>query len=266
MQARTVWIASAVAVVGAGLQWFAMMRFEERVSGGAPLGVVVAARDLTAGESLSAELLAVREIPSAYVDLRHIPVADSNTLIGESLGVAVRGGEALLWSDLQLDPTRDADLSDRVRPGMRAVTVSAGRDGGIAEMLRPGDRVDLLSVAGGVTDERGAPTRMTRILLQNALVLAVGGSLSTTASGRHTGSDRRVTLSVTPADAQRVAEAQSQGQLTLTLRHPDDVEVLGDQVQATAQRDSSSPRDSSPPSLFGVAQKPRDRKGIEHVN
>lgn len=244
-------------MVGAGLQWFGMKRFEARVSGGVPLGVVVAARDLAVGEALSAELLAVREIPSAYVDLRHIPVADTNTLIGESLGVAVRGGEALLWSDLQLDPTRDADLSDRVRPGMRAVTVSAGRDAGISEMLRPGDRVDVLSVAGGAAAGAGPATRL---LLQNALVLAVGGNLSTGKGARQTGSDRRVTLSVTPQDARRVAQAQGQGQLTLTLRHPDDVEVLDDDQQAAV------PGASSPSSLFGSALKLRDGKGIEHVN
>jgi len=237
MKQRALTAAVVAVIVGTALQVVYMRRFEQKVSGGVPVGVVVAARDLSAGQELTADLLGSRQIPSAYVDLRHIRGQDTEALLGESLSTAVRSGESLLWSDLQMDPTRAADLATRVRPGMRAVTLHAAGDPAFADLLRPGDRVDVL-LSSAAVDAPSANAGWTETLLQNVLVLAVGSDVGVRAAERsnvHRGI-RQVTVSVSPAGAQVVAQAQLRGRLTLTLRNPDDAALVSD-VERVLARD-----------------------------
>ncbi len=240
------------------MQWFYMSRFEARVSGGAPAGVLVAARDLQAGESITADVLGVRQIPSAYVELRHILVKDTDVLLGETLSTAIRGGEALLWSDLQLDPTRDAELAMRIRPGMRAITLNAVRDSGLTELLQPGDRVDVL--LSSASEAFGRSDAWTRTLLQNVLVLAVGSELRARGDNKdRSARDRRVTVSVTPGDAQRLAQAETLGRISLALRHPDDALTSDGLERVSAQDILALP--ITPP-----VTRQRSTQEIEHVD
>ena len=72
--------------------------------------------------------------------------------------------------------------------------------------------------------------RVTLPLLQNVLVLAVGRDLGAQeVSAQRRDVDRRfneVTLSVTVEQAQIVTYAAQAGTLTLTLRNPDDIQIL----------------------------------------
>lgn len=235
MKHSTVIAAVVAVVVGVALQVVYMRRFEAEVSGGVPLTVVVAASDLHAGDTLTTAMLSARKIPSAYVDLRHIRARDNDSLLGETLSTAVRAGESLLWSDLQMDPTRSADLAARVRPGMRAVTLHAGGDQGFAELLRPGDRVDVL-LSSTTVDPMARGGGSTTTLLENVLVLAVGTDLGTrVTSGKNLQRGaRHVTVSASPAGAQRLAQAQQHGRLTLTLRNPDDAVLVQEVERASS--------------------------------
>lgn len=265
MKHKTLAAAVAAIVVGTALQLVYMRRFEAEVSGGDPLGVTVVARDVHAGDTLSADMLGTRQVPSAYVDLRNIRTQDRDALIGETLATAVRAGESLLWSDLLMDPTRDADLAARVRPGMRAVTLHAGGDAAFAELLRPGDRVDVLLSSSG--DGAARVEGRTQTLLQNVLVLAVGADVGARVMDRskvHRVA-RQVTVSVTPAGAQILTQAQLQGRLTLTLRNPDDAVLLTDAERA-AEPDAIShvrPSASVVTGRSGVAT--RAIKEVDHV-
>lgn len=268
MKHRTLVVATVATVVGVVLQLFYMKRFEAEVSGGSPVSVLVAARDLEPGEVLTKEHLGVRQIPTAYVELRNIRVDDSDTLLGERVAAHVRSGETLLWSDLQLDAARDADLATRIRPGMRAVTLQAGGERGFGEMLRPGDRVDVL-VSGNNADAMSAMTRggpRTETLLQNVLVLAVGTDIGGGTAGKSLARrTNRVTVSVTPSDAEKVAQAEQRGHLTLTLRNPDDAIVVEAQDAHGAGVLSAGADISPAASALVRALSAHGSKGIEHV-
>ena len=62
-----------VAGVGVGLLFFYMRRYEHEVSGGTPVDVLMVTSDLSVGEPLTADRMAVRQIPQLYVEDRHVP-------------------------------------------------------------------------------------------------------------------------------------------------------------------------------------------------
>jgi pilus assembly protein CpaB len=89
-------------------------------------------------------------------------------------------------------------------------------------LMRPGDRVDVLLTKAKPDSEAKV---VTVPLLQNLLVLAVGSSFG--AAGEEVssvGSDS-VTLLVTIDQASLLAQARSDGELSLVLRNEDDLEI-----------------------------------------
>jgi pilus assembly protein CpaB len=173
----------------------------------------VTTRDLALGETVTRAVLDVKELPEAYVEERHIPAADFERVLGAHVTTALTGGGPLLWTDL--DMLQDGrTLSSLVRVGMRAF-VLPDRDVSFDGLLRPGDRVDvLLSPAD--------PNALAKTLLENVLVLTVGGKLGQDESDAEQAAGR-VTLSVTPAQAELLAPQEGEGSLRLALRNPQDI-------------------------------------------
>jgi pilus assembly protein CpaB len=116
---------------------------------------------------------------------------------------------------------------------MRAVTIPVDSSSSFGGLVRPGDRVDVLFSA-----RENAVGKLVA-LLQNVLILAVGQNLGA-AAGPQGGSppsshSNQVTLSVTLEQAQILAYAKERGQLTLTLRNPDDIVITKDMPETTAE-------------------------------
>ncbi len=102
---------------------------------------------------------------------------------------------------------------------MRAISVKVNDVIGVAGFVAPGNRVDL------VVTIRRQDDSMTRTVASNVQVLTAG----TRQQQGKTESDGKnettvVTLVVTPEDAERIALAQSEGQIMLVLRNPLDNE------------------------------------------
>ncbi len=117
-----------------------------------------------------------------------------------------------------------AGLSPTIKPGMRAISIRVNEVIGVAGFVVPGSRVDVVSI---LTDPRAtANDPMSRVVLSNVMVLSAGTRYDQE-DARTDGKAIRstvVTLMVDPLDADRVALAQSKGELMLTLRHPLDVD------------------------------------------
>ena len=200
-------------------------RFEAAASGGTPLPVVVARADIPLGATLNSEMVALRELPASYLEARHIRGDQLQKVVGLRTSLAVRAGESLLWTDLAAGHER-RDLSGLVLEGMRAVTIRASGQSTFGGLLRPGDRVDVLMTGHGDSGQR-----TTRPLVQNLLVLAVGTQTVRAVPGQ-LGFDsgamlrpRELTLSGTVAQTQTIVHASSVAQLSVVLRHPEDVAV-----------------------------------------
>jgi pilus assembly protein CpaB len=212
-------LVSAVAAIAAvALGHLYLVRLEHEIGGGPPLGVLTAASDLRAGSVLQLDKLATRPIPQAYVGQRNILERDAHQVVGVRLGASVPANEPILWSDVATLAAPGRDLSSSIQDGKRAITIS-GNDVTFDGLLRPGDRVDLLFTrAAG--DE-------TATLLQNLLVLAVGGRLDASEE-RTAGRALRgsVSLAVSSEQGQLITQAEQQGSLTLVLRNPDDIAIV----------------------------------------
>ncbi len=219
------WAAAAgFGIVGvAGTQGFIAEQLEAertRLQGEhAPVRVLVAGADLQPGTRIDAGSLAVRELPARYVSASAIGEADYDQVEGQVLRVAMRAGEPVLATAIDAP---EPGFSDRVRPGIRAMTILVDEVNSVSGMLRPGDRIDLVfsAQAPGATANAG---EITTPLMQDLRVLATGKEASDTSFRRTTnGAFTAITVEVSPDQAQKLVLAQRSGRLTALLRNPDD--------------------------------------------
>jgi pilus assembly protein CpaB len=95
-------------------------------------------------------------------------------------------------------------------------------------LLRPGDRVDVLFT----THEGAEPSTAT--LLQNIMVLSVGGIIDRANSTSSRGLASSAVLSVSLEQSQLLTQALEHGTLALVLRNPDDILIAKNTPTANA--------------------------------
>lgn len=143
---------------------------------------------------------------------------------GRSAAAALVVGELILEGKLA---PKDAGrgLAALIPKGMRAYTIQAGRAAAsVAGFILPGNKVDvLLTLRGTPQDSTGGGSSTT--LLQSVEILAVDQQLDAPAENKVNPKDlSSVTLLVTPAQVALLDLGQNLGQLTLSLRNPEDSE------------------------------------------
>jgi pilus assembly protein CpaB len=122
-------------------------------------------------------------------------------------------------------------MSSVIDPGFRAVAVPITDATGVAALVQPNSRVDVLFTRPGTMAEA-----ITSTILQNVKVLATGhqtpaGQTADTRTVRQP----VVTLLLTPADAQKLELAKNQGKISLSLRNPLDGETAADTGPVTTE-------------------------------
>src|SRR5262249_43734446 len=127
-------------------------------------------------------------------------------------------GQPIIKAEL-VAPGERGFLAAVLSPGMRAVSVSVSATSGIAGLVAPGDRVDVL-VTHALPAEDPSPRdlerRVAETILHDVRVIAIDQHLETKrgeAMPAHT-----VTLEVTPKQSEVIALAGNLGQLSLSLR------------------------------------------------
>ena len=110
--------------------------------------------------------------------------------------------------------------SDQVLPGYRLIGIKVDAVATSGNLIKPGDRVDLM-VHLPKNPSNGIPETVTKTFLQDVKVFAVN---STTTDEDQEGSisAKTVTLEVTPTEAEAVTFCQSVGKIMLTARRPQD--------------------------------------------
>jgi pilus assembly protein CpaB len=211
----------AVAVVTAAIASFAVYRailLAPSQAAERHQMVVVAARPIAIGTELTARDVKVLAWPGGS------PISGA---IGDPKAVINRG---LLTAVLENEPitvnkvaaaNEGTGLSPVIPRGMRALAVRVNDVIGVAGFVVPGSRVDL------VVTMRQTNGSITRTAASNVQVLTAG----TRQDQGKPDDDKKpnqstvVTLMVTPQDAERIALAQSEGEIMLVLRNPLDTEV-----------------------------------------
>ncbi len=114
-------------------------------------------------------------------------------------------------------------VAAQVTEGKRAFTIPINAVSGVAGLVAPGDRVDILLTR---TIDRQL---VTSIFLQNVLVIATDQTSNVEASSTRVA--RTATVEVDPTDASKLALAQQVGKLSLSLRGMDEsIEARVDSV------------------------------------
>ena len=183
------------------------------------VGLVVAARDLGAGEVLDPSCLEMVDFPDVYL----LPGTFSDTLevSGAALRCAMRAGEPLLESCLLR--RGDGLARQSLDGGFRAYALPASAVAFPAGELPAGSRVDLLAVRAEVASP----------LLENIEVLCVYGDsrwAGEGAAGAAVGdrADACILLQVTSEEACRLAAAREEGAVELLLRPGGGAQAGGD--------------------------------------
>ena len=123
MKQRAVTIGLVLAALGVLLQALYMRHFEQEASGGAKIELLVATQAIERGKAISAEMLATRSVPRAYVDDRAIRAIDQDKVVGLRAASKVPALQTLAWTDLIATTDDQRDLSSLVQPGNRAMPI-----------------------------------------------------------------------------------------------------------------------------------------------
>ena len=196
--------------------------------------VAVANVDIPEGKVMQKNFITTKEIPSAYVQRgafvlsKGDNVADIENLVTR---VSISKDDQITRSALA-SLSADAGISLKVSPNYRAFILEVNNN--ISNLVKPKDKVDILltfeaSLKGGTKEN------MAATILQNILVLGVGSNLgqgldaaskaanSEKEANAAAFSDRSVlSLALTPLEAQYLALAQQEGEITVVVRSSGD--------------------------------------------
>jgi pilus assembly protein CpaB len=195
--------------------------------------VAVAVTDLTDGTRLEEGDVALVDMPTAVVPLGAYTTLDS--IVDRITRVPVFAGEVMV--PRRLAPVgAGAGLEVRITPGKRAMAVEIDEVAGLAGLIQPDSRVDVLVTLTDAETER----QHAKLIMSNMRVLSVGSLLDRLPTDELEPTDEPVeapttaALEVSPAQAERLAVASSQGRIQLVLRgfgDPDTVPTAGATMQ-----------------------------------
>jgi pilus assembly protein CpaB len=213
-------IVIAIALVSATAASYAVYRALAARPAGAEgprlVATLVAAQAIPAGALVTKEMLrtvawpADSQVPGTFGDARK--VLDRGAIAAIALNEPITESKlAAVGAGAGLPPT--------IPPGMRAISVRVNEVVGVAGFVVPGTRVDVVVTFGARSAQAES---LARVVVANVQVLTAG----TRYDQEKARQDARpiptsvVTLLVSPEDAERIALAAAEGQITLTLRNP----------------------------------------------
>ena len=184
--------------------------------------VVVASRDIGWGEMIDRLALTVAQWPVATVPVGAYGRIDS--VAGRVAKMDIFMGEPLVPGRLAPEGTT-AGLASKITPGKRAMAVRINDVSGVAGMIQPESRVDILLI----TTPKGSSDPKSKLFMENMRVIAMQTATQASEDGRPIPATV-ATLEVTPEEFELLGIAQAQGSIQLALRgygDPDSVKTRG---------------------------------------
>lgn len=212
-----------VALVVAGLAAFLARGFisanqPQQAAQTAPVGpkILVASVNLPIGHIVEAKDLRWQSWPDSNVSENYM--REGATTVQKVVGYVVRHsvtvGEPITRARI-VGPSERGYVAAALGQGMRAITISINKASGVAGLIFPGDRVDIL-LTHQVTDDNGIIRQVGETVFQNVRILAI--DTRTNDQDSKPGVGKTATLEVTPKMAEKVAVVQRLGALSLVLR------------------------------------------------
>jgi len=212
---------------------------------GSQVLVLTAKRDIKEMETIDETMLKLVELPKRFLEPSSIYYEKTDSqkendehlksITGAVSMIPIKAGEQISFNKIS-EPSLKTGLSPQVTPGRRAVAVPVTEVSGVSKLVKPGDRVDVITVF----DLNGGKDKVVKTVLQDVAVLAVGrhvtnniprfvdqdpfsGKLRTKSLVQFDGF-ASVTLEVEPAQVQMIALilANQNNSIILSLRNNDD--------------------------------------------
>lgn len=205
--------------------------------------IVIAARDIPARMKITPDMLTRTQ--RAANEAEPQALTDPSQAKGDIALIAIPAGSTVTAT--KVGQPAEVGVTVRLMPGMRAVSIPVDRIKSVANLVQPGDRVDVLaSVSKGV----GSPPK-TFTIIRGALVLAINSQLeqSGPTPPPDSGATATVTLSVSPQQADLLTVADLNTTLRLALRSPHEPvrSLPAETLQFTDVPASDKSAASSPP-------------------
>lgn len=255
---RRYWMIAA-GVLAALIAFFATQQYardqvsaerERMLPKGGFVEVLVAARRLEAGEKISPETIAIRQVPREWMPPSALRPHEFDAVNQSSLARFLEAGNPLTIEHLrQSKGTQSAVALER---GYRAISIAVDEVSSVGGLIQPGDRVDLWGTA--LVSSRGDPDQMqplepepakgsrsARLVAENLRVIATGQKTERSESGLDSEASlgyASVTLAVPSAVAAAVLGGQFQGRLGIALRSPADSASPGSKRKMSAKAQS----------------------------
>lgn len=190
------------------------------------VSAVVAVNDIPATVAITQEMVKALKTPVTPL-LGRDSYQEVKDVIGRVALTSIPRG-AVVNEELLAPKGTPSGLTVRIPMGFRAVSVKVNEVSSVGYQLRPGSIVDVIAVMRTGRRKRS----VSRIILQQIKVVAVGRALTSTASSSgKTKAAKSVTLLVKDTDVPKLHMAQTSGKVTLAMRSPDDT-LVSDTGQA----------------------------------
>ena len=187
--------------------------------------VIVAARDLYQGVTITEEDLYAVQIPPKY--LPEGVFLSPEHVVGRIPRERILANE-FVRADRLADPESGVGLNAVIPRGMRAISINIADGAALSGFLNPGNYVDVLVTIQPDEEKKAKEAKpQTQTLLQAVFVLGVNSRMK-----QETGEEAKekrgsqkpsVTLLVTADQAEQIAHAENLGEIVLTLRNDLDV-------------------------------------------
>lgn len=188
-------------------------------SDGEKASVYVAVSDIPSGTSfekmLQASLIKIQSFPTNAVHSGAI--SDKDSLSPSAVNeTQISAGQFIL--DAMFSTPRKFASGLNIPKDKLAISISVDEVSRVANFVVPGSKVVIFST--GVSGQRGET--ITKLLVSDALVLAIGNQLTAPNVGSQVASSALVTLAVEPELADLILHASQTSKLTLALAHAND--------------------------------------------
>lgn len=216
-----------VVAIGSGFTVLQLLQAAQADTRPSTITVLVASASFPEGHRLRAGDVEPREMPTAAIPADVFTSVDS--IVGRVTRVPVFRGETMVLG--RLAPSGSGSgLEVRITPGKRAMAVRIDDVAGLAGLIQPDSRVDVVVTVGDGVD---APPH-SRVIMHNMRVLSVGAETERAAATPSDGAPiaqaaalaSTATLEVTPSEAEQLALATNQGRIQLVLRGFGDPETV----------------------------------------
>ncbi|MBO7191393.1 MAG: Flp pilus assembly protein CpaB [Elusimicrobiaceae bacterium] len=233
---KGIFLPMVVAVLAAIVYAMIVSNAEKKLNASKNLkSVFVTLRDIKEREVIKRDFIRPIQIPAAFLQkdaFTYTTDADFKAIENAIARIQIpKGNQISKYAVTSLSP--DAGLSSKIPVQMRGYMISVPIS--TASMIKPDDNVDIL-LTFEATMKNGSHQKVAVTLLQNVKVLGVGTDLGQGLDARAASAMKEkdsdaaaysdnstLALSLSPRDAQYLALAQAEGEISVILRSHGDV-------------------------------------------